>query len=82
MCLRGLRQVRHKPACGVTEASWSLEISDIETRGIILRRQRTTADVQADLHLCCSHRHKTGFLMTWLNSEAMGQPDRKLFSGL
>ena len=24
------------------------------------------ADVQADPHLCCSHRHKTGFLMTWL----------------
>ena len=21
---------------------------------------------QADLHLCCRHRHKTGFLMTWL----------------
>ena len=24
-------------------------------------------DAQADQHLCCSHRHKTGFLMTWLN---------------
>ena len=25
-------------------------------------------DAQADLHLCCSHMAKTGFLMTWLNS--------------
>ena len=24
-------------------------------------------DAQADLHLCCSHMAKTGFLMTWLN---------------
>ena len=32
-------QVRHKLACGATVASWSLEISDIETRGIILSRQ-------------------------------------------
>ena len=23
-------------------------------------------DAQADLHLCCSHMVKTGFLMTWL----------------
>ena len=23
-------------------------------------------DAQADLHLCCSHMAKTGFLMTWL----------------
>ena len=27
-----------------------------------------TADAQADLHLCCSHRAETGFLMTWLKS--------------
>ena len=32
-------QVRLKPA---TEANWRLEISDIETRDIILSRQRTT----------------------------------------
>ena len=32
-------QVRLKPACSATEASWSLEISDIETRDIILSRQ-------------------------------------------
>ena len=24
------------------------------------------ANAQADLHLCCLHRHKTGFLTTWL----------------
>ena len=23
-------------------------------------------DAQSDLHLCCSHMAKTGFLMTWL----------------
>ena len=34
--------VRLKPVCSATEASWSLEISDIETRDIILSRQRTT----------------------------------------
>ena len=32
-------QVRHKPACAATEASKRLEISDIETRDIILSRQ-------------------------------------------
>ena len=32
-------QVRHKPACAATEASQSLEISDIETGDIILSRQ-------------------------------------------
>ena len=35
-------QVRHKPACAAREARQRLEISDIETRGIILSRQRTT----------------------------------------
>ena len=35
-------QVRHKPACAATEARYRLESSDIETRGIILSRQRTT----------------------------------------
>ena len=55
-------QVRHKSACADKEARWRLEISDIETLGIILSRQRATkvlirlyADAQADLHLCCSH---------------------------
>ena len=35
-------QVRHKPACAATEASWRLEIWDIETKDIILSRQWTT----------------------------------------
>ena len=35
-------QVRRKPACSVSEASQSLEISDIETRGSMLSRQWTT----------------------------------------
>ena len=35
-CLRGLR-----PACTATEASWRLQISDIESRSIMLSRQRT-----------------------------------------
>ena len=34
--------VRLKPASAATEASWRLEISDIETRGIILSEQWTT----------------------------------------
>ena len=32
-------QVWLKPVCSATATSWSLEISDIETRGIILSRQ-------------------------------------------
>ena len=35
-------QVRLKRACAATEASWSLELSDIETRYIMLSRQWTT----------------------------------------
>ena len=62
-------QVRLKPGCTTSEASYSLEISGIETRDIILSRQWTTkADEQADLRLCCSQRAKTGFLMTGLVS--------------
>ena len=64
-------QVKHKPACAAAEASYSLEISDIET---ILSRQRTIkalirfcTDAQADLRLCCLHMAKTCFLMRWLN---------------
>ena len=34
--LRGLRPGRHKPACAATEARQRLEISDIETKCIIL----------------------------------------------
>ena len=35
-------QVRHKPACAAIEAWYRLEISDIETGGIILSRQWKT----------------------------------------
>ena len=35
-------QATHKPVCAATEASWSLEISAIESRDIILSKQRTT----------------------------------------
>ena len=35
-------QVRLKPACSATKTSKHLEISDIETRGIILSKQQTT----------------------------------------
>ena len=35
-------QGRLKPACTATEARRRLEISDIETRGIILSKQQTT----------------------------------------
>ena len=42
-------QGRLKPACAATEARQRLEISDIETRDIILSRQRTT---QVLIRLC------------------------------
>ena len=46
--------VRHKLACTATEAR--LEISDTETRGIILSRKRTTkALIRLRICLCCSH---------------------------
>ena len=35
-------QARHKLACAATKSSWSLEISAIESRDIILSKQRTT----------------------------------------
>ena len=44
-------QVRLKPACSATETSYSLEILDLERRGII----NTVYDAQADLHLFCLH---------------------------
>ena len=52
-------QVRLKPGYVVSEVSWSPEILDIETGGIILSRKRTTKaltdcmNAQADLRLCC-----------------------------
>ena len=35
-------QVRLKPVSSASETNWNLEISDIETKDIILSRQRTT----------------------------------------
>ena len=60
-----------EPTCAATEANSRLEILDIETKSIILssEQQRCWSDcanAQADLHLCCSHMAKTGFLMTRL----------------
>ena len=66
-------QLRLKPACSATEASWSLEILDIETIEILYylgsEQQRLwsdSADVQADLRHCYLHMAKTGFLNTRL----------------
>ena len=42
-------QLRHKPACTSTETRWRLEILNLERRGIILSRQRTT---KALIRLC------------------------------
>ena len=49
MCNQG----RFKLVCAVTETRWRLEISDIETKGIILSRQRT-AKVLIRLRLCAA----------------------------
>ena len=41
--LWGFDQVPHKPGCTATEDGWRLEISDLESRGIVLsmwRKQR------------------------------------------
>ena len=66
-------QVRHKPDCAAKEARWRLGISDIETRKMMLSRQRTTKALirlrgctvwSAPLLFAYG---KAGFLMTWLN---------------
>ena len=44
-------QVKLKPACSATEASYSLETLDIASIGIILSKQRTTM-VLTSLHEC------------------------------
>ena len=41
-CLRACDQLRLKPDCSATATSYSLEVSAIVSRGIILSRQRTT----------------------------------------
>ena len=63
-------QVRLKPGCAASEAS--LEISDIETRDIILSRQRTTNEL-IRLRGCAGWSAPllfaysiNSFLMTWL----------------
>ena len=58
-------QKKLKPACSSTQASESNEIANIETRDIILSRQRMTS-VLIRLRGCICIWHKTGFLMTWL----------------
>ena len=65
---RGLRPGKTQTGCSATETSKSFESLNLERRGIILSRQRITTDqdAQADMHLCCSHMAKTGFLMTWI----------------
>ena len=42
-------QVIHKPACAATETSYSLEMLDMEIRGIILSKERKT---KALIRLC------------------------------
>ena len=45
-------QVRLKPACSATEASQTLEISDIETRDIILPRQANNKGADQTAQMC------------------------------
>ena len=49
----GSDQVRLKPACSATEATWSLETLDITSIGIILSRQRRIKAL-IRLHRCAS----------------------------
>ena len=55
---------RHKPDCAANEASQNLEISAIESRDIILSKQRTT---KALIRLVVRIWHKTRFLMARLH---------------
>ena len=61
-----------RPVCAATEARLSLEILDIESREMILFRQRKTKVMislhssAAELCLCISHIQKTGFPMMLL----------------
>ena len=48
-------QLRHKPACTVTEAGWKLEISDLRRREIVLCSKNVLISFsycEADLRLC------------------------------
>ena len=48
------KQVRLKPACSATEASWSLETLDIASIGIILSNRRTTMVLIRLCRLICT----------------------------
>ena len=64
--------IRHKPVCKTTENDWKFEISDFETRQIILHRQRkamrpiSLRGSAAGLRLRFPHMLKAGYLMTRL----------------
>ena len=50
-------QVGHKPGCTATEDGWRLDISDLESRGIVLCSENKGADQLCDyrtddLQLC------------------------------
>ena len=65
-------QVWHKPGCTTTEDGYSIEISDLESRGTVLLCSENKGAVQlpcyhaADLRLCFCICKKTSFLMTQL----------------
>ena len=65
-------QVRHKPACSVTENNQSLEILDLASLCIVVSRQWTTKDDQIArmprliFVFVVRIRNKSGFLMTRL----------------
>ena len=44
-------QITLKPICSAIDVNWSNEIANIETRDIILSRQRTTKAL-ISLHVC------------------------------
>ena len=73
-------QPRHKPACAGTEASWSLEISPIESSDIILSQQRATKALirSAPLLFAYDIRHifswPNSYIM-WVNSESFGETE-------
>ena len=65
-------QVRHKPGCTATEDGWRLEISDLESRGIVLskwRKQRRWSASRSPRSWSASlfsHMQNCGFLTSRL----------------
>ena len=65
-------QVRNKPGCAATEDGWRLEISDLESRGIVLskwRKQRRWSATRLSRSWSASlfsHMQKSGFLTSRL----------------